>query len=283
MSGLFEAFRTDKTSIRNKASWLYYILTGITLIVGITLLFGHSYTKNKTVEANTKVGKWNELSATGAVKIDKWEWNKTKHTMDIILKYKDDVNQEKDIKRSYETIANNTPNTKSNHKVIAKTDNKQAIRIYDVNKGFEVMIVKIFEKSGSVNGKGDEVTKLMGNEKKVEITHNSKDKNKQDYQLLFIKNDIEDAQKTKENLIANKAKLNKKIDSTDDEIDKLDSEKSYQTGDEKSATNTKIESKKTDIDSYKTELSDYDNEIKEADEKVKLLKQKYKDTKTYNE
>jgi hypothetical protein len=179
------------------------------------------------------------------VKIDKWEWNESNHTMDLVLQYHDDINQSKDIKRSYEMIPNTTPNQTVDYKVIAKTDNKQAIRIYDVKKGFEVMVVKVFENSGSDSGKGEEITKLLGNEKKVKTNSKSNDMSKEDYQLEFVQNDIDDTpKKSKKDLEKSKDIIESKITKTENEINELESEKSYQTGTEKSETDSKIESKK---------------------------------------
>lgn len=283
MKELFTAFRSDKTSIKGKGSWLFYGLTAFVFVAAILLLFGHFYTEDEITNANTEVGKWNDLSASGKVKIDKWEWNKDNKTMDLVLQYHDDVEQGKDIKRSYEMIPNTTPNQTVDYKVIAKTDNKQAIRIYDVTKGFEVMVVKVFENSGSESGKGEEITKLLGNEKKVKTNAIKDDMSKEDYQLEFVQNDINDTKKTKKDLNNSKEKAEQKIVKTENEINELESEKSYQTGTEKTETDSKIESKKTDIDSYNTEIDDYKSQIKQSDEKIKLLKQKYEDTKKYNQ
>lgn len=283
MKELFTAFRSDKTSIKGKGSWLFYGLTAFVVLASLLLLFGHFYTEDEVTNANTEVGRWNDLSASGKVKIDKWEWNKSNHTMDLVLQYHDDINQSKDIKRSYEMIPNTTPNQTVDYKVIAKTDNKQAIRIYDVKKGFEVMVVKVFENSGSESGKGEEITKLLGNEKKVKTNDSSKDMSKEDYQLEFVQNDIDDTLNFKKDLEESKKKTEKKISKTENEINELESEKSYQTGTEKTETDSKIESKKTDIDSYNTEIDDYKEQIKQSDEKVKLLKQKYDDTKKYTQ
>lgn len=281
MKKLFIAFRSDKTSIKGNGSWLYYGLTAIIILASLFLLSGHFYTENEVTNANTEVGKWNELSASGKVKIDKWEWNKSKNTMDLVLQYHDDISQSKDIKRSYQMIPNTTPNQTVDYKVIAKTDNKQAIRIYDVRKGFEVMVVKVFENSGAGSGKGEEITKLLGNEKKVKVNNNSSDMSKEDYQLEFVKNDIDETVKTKKYLEEVKEETRKNITKSEDEISGLESEKSYQTGTEKAETDSKIESKKTDIDSYETQINDYDEQINQVEEKIKLLKQKYQDTKKY--
>lgn len=281
MKKLFIAFRSDKTSIKGNGSWLYYGLTAIIILASLFLLSGHFYTDNEVTNANTEVGKWNELSASGKVKIDKWEWNKSKNTMDLVLQYHDDISQSKDIKRSYQMIPNTTPNQTVDYKVIAKTDNKQAIRIYDVKKGFEVMVVKVFENSGAGSGKGEEITKLLGNEKKVKVNNNSSDMSKEDYQLEFVKNDIDETVKTKKYLEEVKEETRKNITKSEDEISGLESEKAYQTGTEKAETDSKIESKKTDIDSYETQINDYDEQINQVEEKIKLLKQKYQDTKKY--
>ncbi|HEC2174153.1 TPA: hypothetical protein R1915_002280 [Staphylococcus delphini] len=281
MKELFTAFRSDKTSIKSKGSWLFYGLTAFVVLASLLLLFGHFYTEDEVTNANTEVGRWNDLSASGKVKIDKWEWNKTNHTMDLVLQYHDDINQSKDINRSYEMIPNTTPNQTVEYKVIAETDNKQAIRIYGVRKGFEVMVVKVFQNSGSESGKGEEITKLLGNENKVKINSSFKDMSKEDYHLEFVQNDIDDTLNSIKTLEKYKEKAEKKISKTESEINKLESEKSYQTGIEKTETDSKIESKKTDIDSYNTEIQDTDNEIKQAKEKVELLKQKYKDIQKY--
>lgn len=283
MKELFTAFRTDKTSIKSKGSWLFYGLTAFIFLGLVILLFGHFFTENEVTKANTEVGKWNELSASSKVKIDKWEWNKSDQTMDLVLQYHDDINQNEDVKRSYEMIPNTTPNQTVDYKVIAETDNKQAIRIYDVKKGFEVMVVKVFENYDSGSGKGEEVTKLLGNENKVKINDDSHNMSKEDYQLEFVQNDIDDTLKNKEKLEKNKEKIEKQIAKTKNEINDLDSEKSYQTGTEKNETDSKIESKKTDIDSYNTEIDDYNEQIKQSEEKVKLLKQKYEDTKKFTQ
>lgn len=283
MKELFTAFRSDKTSIKGKGSWLFYGLTAFVFVAVILLLVGHFYTEDEITNANTEVGKWNDLSASGKVKIDKWEWNKDNKSMDLVLQYHDDVEQSKDIKRSYEMIPNTTPNQTVDYKVIAKTDNKQAIRIYDVTKGFEVMVVKVFEKSGSESGKGEEITKLLGNEKKVKTNVTKGDMSKEDYQLEFVQNDIEDTINSKKDLNKSKEKAEQKITKTENEINELESEKSYQTGTEKTETDSKIESKKTDIDSYNTEIDDYKLQVKQSDEKIKLLKQKYEDTKKYSQ
>ncbi|WP_117985369.1 hypothetical protein [Klebsiella quasipneumoniae] len=283
MKGLFTAFRKDKTSIKANGSWLFYLLTSIVFIATFILLLGHFYTEDKITNANTTVGKWHDTSATGKVKIDKWIWNKKNNTMDIIVQYKDDTNESDDIKRSYNMIPNNTPNKTVDYKIITQTDNKQAIRIYDVKKGFEVMVVKVFEQSKASSGDKQEVTKLLGNEKKVKISNEKNDMSKSDYQLQFVENDIADAKNYKQDLEKSKSKIENKISNTKDEINELESEKSYQTGTEKAETDSKIESKKTDIDSYKTEIDDIENEIKQAKDKVKLLKQKYKDTQKYTQ
>lgn len=283
MKELFTAFRTDKTSIKGKGSWLFYGLIGFVVLASLLLLSGHFYTEDEITNANTDVGKWNDLSASGKVKINKWEWNKGNKTMDLVLQYHDDIEQNKDIKRSYEMIPNTTPNQTIDYKVIAKTDNKQAIRIYDVNKGFEVMVVKIFEKTVSESGKGEEITKLLGNEKKVKTNESKGNMSKEDYQLEFVQNDIDDTLKTKKDLEKSKEKSEKKITKIENEINELESEKSYQTGTEKNETDSKIESKKTDIDSINAEIDDYKERIKQTDEKEKLLKQKYKDTKKYSQ
>jgi hypothetical protein len=279
----FNAFRTDKFSIKNKGSWANYIFILIGIIGAVLLLFSNFLSTDKIQNKHSDTGKYYKFDNSSKVKVDKWLWNKNQNTLDVVLEYKDIDNSgiKEDKNLSYIARANDNAKKKLKIKTLAKTNNRVALRINDVKKGFEVLGLEIYTKLD--DSEKQKETSLLANEKKVKTTTKNNPKNEQDYILEFIKSD----QKNVENNINISQKKVKnweeKIDEKEAEINKLDDEKEYQTKTDKSNTDSKISGIKDDIRDLKLDIDRKKEEIKEDKEAEKLLRSKYKDTKEFNE
>lgn len=217
MKELFKAFIPGKTSIRNKGSWLFYVLTVFILGSFILILASRFFTEDPVTNVHTPIKKWQNTSTSGSVRINQWTWNKEKKTMDFVIEYKQELDKDVIQNVQYKIIPNATPDVESKYKIINQMDNKQAIRVYDVKPNFEVLVVKILSKDKE-SDKEEEILKVFGNEKNVSIEHKKTLPTKEDYQLSFIKDDIEINKQNLKNKEKEKGELKKNIEDLNTEL-----------------------------------------------------------------
>ncbi|CAC7048563.1 Uncharacterised protein [Staphylococcus aureus] len=277
MKELFRAFIPGKTSIRNKGSWLFYMLT--VFIVGsfVLILGSRFFTEDPVTNVHTPIKKWQNTSTSGSVRINQWTWNKEKKTMDFVIEYKQELGKDVIQNVQYKIIPNATPDIESKYKIINQMDNKQAIRVYDVKPNFEVLVVKILSKDKEADNE-EEILKVFGNEKNVSIEQKKTLPTKEDYQLSFIKDDIEINKQNLKNKEKEKGELKKNIEDLNTEINLLDAKKTYQISDEKEETNNQIEAKKSEIKEKENEVNNVEEAEKKLQEKIDLLNKKYQAT-----
>ncbi|MEN0429826.1 hypothetical protein AAGY03_11415 [Staphylococcus aureus] len=224
MKELFKAFIPGKTSIRNKGSWLFYVLTVFILGSFILILASRFFTEDPVANVHTPIKKWQNTSTSGSVRINQWTWNKEKKTMDFVIEYKQELDKDVIQNVQYKIIPNATPDVESKYKIINQMDNKQAIRVYDVKPNFEVLVVKILSKDKESDNE-EEILKVFGNEKNVSIEQKKTLPTKEDYQLSFIKDDIEINKQNLKNKEKEKGELKKNIEDLNTEINLLDAKK----------------------------------------------------------
>ncbi|HDE7463393.1 TPA: hypothetical protein PDY96_002675 [Staphylococcus aureus] len=277
MKELFKAFIPGKTSIRNKGSWLFYVLTVFILGSFILILASRFFTEDPVTNIHTPIKKWQNTSTSGSVRINQWTWNKEKKTMDFVIEYKQELDKDVIQNVQYKIIPNATPDVESKYKIINQMDNKQAIRVYDVKPNFEVLVVKILSKDKELDNE-EEILKVFGNEKNVSIEHKKTLPTKEDYQLSFIKDDIEINKQNLKNKEKEKGELKKNIEDLNTEINLLDAKKTYQISDEKEETNNQIEAKKSEIKEKEKEINNVEEAEKKLQEKIDLLNKKYQAT-----
>ncbi|MBU7115801.1 hypothetical protein [Staphylococcus aureus] len=277
MKELFKAFIPGKTSIRNKGSWLFYVLTVFILGSFILILASRFFTEDPVTNIHTPIKKWQKTSTSGSVRINQWTWNKEKKTMDFVIEYKQELDKDVIQNVQYKIIPNATPDVESKYKIINQMDNKQAIRVYDVKPNFEVLVVKILSKDKELDNE-EEILKVFGNEKNVSIEHKKTLPTKEDYQLSFIKDDIEINKQNLKNKEKEKGELKKNIEDLNTEINLLDAKKTYQISDEKEETNNQIEAKKSEIKEKENEINNVEEAEKKLQEKIDLLNKKYQAT-----
>lgn len=277
MKELFKAFIPGKTSIRNKGSWLFYVLTVFILGSFILILASRFFTEDPVTNVHTPIKKWQNTSTSGSVRINQWTWNKEKKTMDFVIEYKQELDKDVIQNVQYKIIPNATPDVESKYKIINQMDNKQAIRVYDVKPNFEVLVVKILSKDKESNNE-EEILKVFGNEKNVSIEQKKTLPTKEDYQLSFIKDDIEINKQNLKNKEKEKGELKKNIEDLNTEINLLDAKKTYQISDEKEETNNQIEAKKSEIKEKENEINNVEEAEKKLQEKIDLLNKKYQAT-----
>ncbi|HDP4277369.1 TPA: hypothetical protein P6O67_002097 [Staphylococcus aureus] len=277
MKELFKAFIPGKTSIRNKGSWLFYVLTVFILGSFILILASRFFTEDPVTNVHTPIKKWQNTSTSGSVRINQWTWNKEKKTMDFVIEYKQELDKDVIQNVQYKIIPNATPDVESKYKIINQMDNKQAIRVYDVKPNFEVLVVKILSKDKESDNE-EEILKVFGNEKNVSIEHKKTLPTKEDYQLFFIKDDIEINKQNLKNKEKEKGELKKNIEDLNTEINLLDAKKTYQISDEKEETNNQIEAKKSEIKEKENEINNVEEAEKKLQEKIDLLNKKYQAT-----
>ncbi|HDP3220083.1 TPA: hypothetical protein P6L74_001043 [Staphylococcus aureus] len=277
MKELFKAFIPGKTSIRNKGSWLFYVLTVFILGSFILILASRFFTEDPVTNVHTPIKKWQNTSTSGSVRINQWTWNKEKKTMDFVIEYKQELDKDVIQNVQYKIIPNATPDVESKYKIINQMDNKQAIRVYDVKPNFEVLVVKILSKDKETDNE-KEILKVFGNEKNVSIEHKKTLPTKEDYQLSFIKDDIEINKQNLKNKEKEKGELKKNIEDLNTEINLLDAKKTYQISDEKEETNNQIEAKKSEIKEKENEINNVEEAEKKLQEKIDLLNKKYQAT-----
>ncbi|HDE0781584.1 TPA: hypothetical protein PB827_002474 [Staphylococcus aureus] len=277
MKELFRAFIPGKTSIRNKGSWLFYMLT--VFIVGsfVLILGSRFFTEDPVTNVHTPIKKWQNTSTSGSVRINQWTWNKEKKTMDFVIEYKQELGKDVIQNVQYKIIPNATPDIESKYKIINQMDNKQAIRVYDVKPNFEVLVVKILSEDKESDNE-EEILKVFGNEKNVSIEQKKTLPTKEDYQLSFIKDDIEINKQNLKNKEKEKGELKKNIEDLNTEINLLDAKKTYQISDEKEETNNQIEAKKSEIKEKENEINNVEEAEKKLQEKIDLLNKKYQAT-----
>lgn len=274
MKELFKAFIPGKTSIRNKGSWLFYVLTVFILGSFILILASRFFTEDPVTNVHTPIKKWQNTSTSGSVRINQWTWNKEKKTMDFVIEYKQELGKDVIQNVQYKIIPNATPDVESKYKIINQMDNKQAIRVYDVKPNFEVLVVKILSKDKDSDNE-EEILKVFGNEKNVSIEQKKLLPTKEDYQLSFIKDDIEINKQNLKNKEKEKGELKKNIEELNTEINLLDAKKTYQISDEKEETNNQIEAKKSEIKEKENEINNVEEVKKKLQEKIDLLNKKY--------
>lgn len=277
MKELFKAFIPGKTSIRNKGSWLFYVLTVFILGSFILILASRFFTEDPVTNVHTPIKKWQNTSTSGSVRINQWTWNKEKKTMDFVIEYKQELDKDVIQNVQYKIIPNATPDVESKYKIINQMDNKQAIRVYDVKPNFEVLVVKILSKDKESDNE-EEILKVFGNEKNVSIEQKKTLPTKEDYQLYFIKDDIEINKQNLKNKEKEKGELKKNIEDLNTEINLLDAKKTYQISDEKEETNNQIEAKKSEIKEKENEINNVEEAEKKLQEKIDLLNKKYQAT-----
>ncbi|HGO1723160.1 TPA: coiled-coil domain-containing protein [Staphylococcus aureus] len=277
MKELFKAFIPGKTSIRNKGSWLFYVLTVFILGSFILILASRFFTEDPVTNVHTPIKKWQNTSTSGSVRINQWTWNKEKKTMDFVIEYKQELDKDVIQNVQYKIIPNATPDVESKYKIINQMDNKQAIRVYDVKPNFEVLVVKILSKDKESDNE-EEILKVFGNEKNVSIEKKKTLPTKEDYQLSFIKDDIEINKQNLKNKEKEKGELKKNIEDLNTEINLLDAKKTYQISDEKEETNNQIEAKKSEIKEKENEINNVEEAEKKLQEKIDLLNKKYQAT-----
>ncbi|HFH2050086.1 TPA: hypothetical protein ACGJMV_002727 [Staphylococcus aureus] len=277
MKELFKAFIPGKTSIRNKGSWLFYVLTVFILGWFILILASRFFTEDPVTNVHTPIKKWQNTSTSGSVRINQWTWNKEKKTMDFVIEYKQELGKDVIQNVQYKIIPNATPDVESKYKIINQMDNKQAIRVYDVKPNFEVLVVKILSKDKDSDNE-EEILKVFGNEKNVSIEQKKLLPTKEDYQLSFIKDDIEINKQNLKNKEKEKGELKKNIEELNTEINLLDAKKTYQISDEKEETNNQIEAKKSEIKEKENEINNVEEVKKKLQEKIDLLNKKYQAT-----
>lgn len=277
MKELFKAFIPGKTSIRNKGSWLFYVLTVFILGSFILILASRFFTEDPVTNVHTSIKKWQNTPTSGSVRINQWTWNKEKKTMDFVIEYKQELGKDVIQNVQYKIIPNATPDIESKYKIINQMDNKQAIRVYDVKPNFEVLVVKILSKDKESDNE-EEILKVFGNEKNVSIEQKKTLPTKEDYQLSFIKDDIQINKQNLKNKEKEKGELKKNIEELNTEINLLDAKKTYQISDEKEETNNQIEAKKSEIKEKENEINNVEEAEKKLQEKIDLLNKKYKAT-----
>ncbi|QNZ34129.1 hypothetical protein FPO68_00085 (plasmid) [Staphylococcus aureus] len=277
MKELFKAFIPGKTSIRNKGSWLFYVLTVFILGSFILILASRFFTEDPVTNVHTPIKKWQNTSTSGSVRINQWTWNKEKKTMDFVIEYKQELDKDVIQNVQYKIIPNATPDVEGKYKIINQMDNKQAIRVYDVKPNFEVLVVKILSKDKESDNE-EEILKVFGNEKNVSIEHKKTLPTKEDYQLSFIKDDIEINKQNLKNKEKEKGELKKNIEDLNTEINLLDAKKTYQISDEKEETNNQIEAKKSEIKEKENEINNVEEAEKKLQEKIDLLNKKHQAT-----
>lgn len=277
MKELFKAFIPGKTSIRNKGSWLFYVLTVFILGSFILILASRFFTEDPVTNVHTPIKKWQNTSTSGSVRINQWTWNKEKKTMDFVIEYKQELGKDVIQNVQYKIIPNATPDVESKYKIINQMGNKQAIRVYDVKPNFEVLVVKILSKDKDSDNE-EEILKVFGNEKNVSIEQKKLLPTKEDYQLSFIKDDIEINKQNLKNKEKEKGELKKNIEELNTEINLLDAKKTYQISDEKEETNNQIEAKKSEIKEKENEINNVEEVKKKLQEKIDLLNKKYQAT-----
>ncbi|NHM93539.1 hypothetical protein [Staphylococcus aureus] len=277
MKELFRAFIPGETSIRNKGSWLFYVLTVFILGSFILILASRFFTEDPVTNVHTPIKKWQNTSTSGSVRINQWTWNKEKKTMDFVIEYKQELGKDVIQNVQYKIIPNATPDVESKYKIINQMDNKQAIRVYDVKPNFEVLVVKILSKDKDSDNE-EEILKVFGNEKNVSIEQKKLLPTKEDYQLSFIKDDIEINKQNLKNKEKEKGELKKNIEDLNTEINLLDAKKTYQISDEKEETNNQIEAKKSEIKEKENEINNVEEVKKKLQEKIDLLNKKYQAT-----
>ncbi|HDZ5882175.1 TPA: hypothetical protein RTT83_002239 [Staphylococcus aureus] len=277
MKELFKAFIPGKTSIRNKGSWLFYVLTVFILGSFILILASRFFTEDPVTNVHTPIKKWQNTSTSGSVRINQWTWNKEKKTMDFVIEYKQELDKDVIQNVQYKIVPNATPDVESKYKIINQMDNKQAIRVYDVKPNFEVLVVKILSKDKESDNE-EEILKVFGNEKNVSIEQKKTLPTKEDYQLSFIKDDIEINKQNLKNKEKEKGELKKNIEDLNTEINLLDAKKTYQISDEKEETNNQIEAKKSEIKEKENEINNVEEAEKKLQEKIDLLNKKYQAT-----
>ncbi|HDI0974102.1 TPA: hypothetical protein PJ770_002673 [Staphylococcus aureus] len=277
MKELFKAFIPGKTSIRNKGSWLFYVLTVFILGSFILILASRFFTEDPVTNVHTPIKKWQNTSTSGSVRINQWTWNKEKKTMDFVIEYKQELDKDVIQNVQYKIIPNATPDVESKYKIINQMDNKQAIRVYDVKPNFEVLVVKILSKDKESDNE-EEILKVFGNEKNISIEQKKTLPTKEDYQLSFIKDDIEINKQNLKNKEKEKGELKKNIEDLNTEINLLDAKKTYQISDEKEETNNQIEAKKSEIKEKENEINNVEEAEKKLQEKIDLLNKKYQAT-----
>lgn len=282
----FNAFRPDKFSIKNRGSWINYFVIIAGVIGFLFLILSNTFVKDKIIDAHTKVGNFHSLgSSSNSVKIDKWELNEDKNTLDVVLEYKNEdlISDTQEQEYSYEFKPNNSPNTKLKNKKISDESNKEAIRVYDVKNGFEVIGMTIYGKEKNSNKAKEKLIVLLGNENKVSTSNENKLKNKQEYLLEFIENDQKDIQNSIDNKSKDIEKHEDKISNIKKDISKYDEEKTYQNKTEKQVTDSKISSLQDEIEEENLSIKDKKEAISEDEETLKLLESKYEDTKQFTE
>ena len=270
---------SEKFSIKHKGSWIPKVVMGFLVLCLVYMVFiSRLFIPNEIAEAHSQLNKYNELGTDGSVKIEKWEWNKKNKTMDIVLKYKQDYSNGLDTKFKYKPIANNQPDKVKQYKIVEKTSNKEAIRIYDVNPDFQVMVLKIL----SSNQDTEDELQLYGNENKVKKVFDKELKTTSQYKISFIDSDIKD---NKNKIVKSKNSINnkeKKIDDLSNDISKIEEEKEYQTKDEKLNSDNNIENKKLEQEELSKGIDDIKKRINEHEQSIKLLNKKREDTLKFN-
>lgn len=279
----FNAFRPDAFSIKNKGSWLNYLFIFIGIAGALFFLLGNLFVTDKIENKHTKTGEYYKLDMSNKVKIDQWLWNKNTDTLDIILEYKsvDNNRINENVTYSYIARANDNASKKLDIKTVAKSNNKVALRVQEVGKGFEVLGLEIY--SNSSESEKQKVGSLLANEKKVSITNSNNLKNNEEYQLEFIKNDQQDVAKSIKKIEGKIKKYNQEIDRKEVEASQLDDEKEYQTTSERNNTDSKISSIHDEIREITLNIDREKEKLEEEKEAKKLLESKYKDMKEFTE
>ncbi len=289
---------TEEINLRRKKSWIYYVILSLTLMGLVFFLCSKILIHTESPILQTALNKPVQLSTSGSVMVNRWEYSQEKNTMEVQIQL-EEVDMEDANSISFVAQEKVNPNQNLPTKIVYQDDGFYIVQIKKINPEFGAVALDVMRKQeGDSQGIDDadslkeEVTSevddseeeekvleatLYTDQRKVKINNNLGNKPEQEYAMSLINSE----KKSVDNLLEKYAQAIKKIDSREEDLEQkiavLKDDLKYQTSEEKDETNSKISMKEDEINSLKETKITYENEIKAQKDKLEKLNQKERD------
>ncbi|MER2459857.1 hypothetical protein ACFRGK_06430 [Bacillus subtilis] len=290
---------TEEINLRRKKSWIYYVILSMTLMGLVFFLCSKIFIHTESPILQTALNKPVQLSTSGSVMVNRWEYSQEKNTMEVQIQL-EEVDMEDGNSISFVAQEKVNPNQNLPTKIVYQDDGFYIVQIKKINPEFGAVALDVMRKPeddsqgiDDADSLKEEVTSeddndseeeervleatLYTDQRKVKINNNLGNKTEQEYAMSLINSE----KKSVDNLLEKYAQAIKKIDSREEDLEQkiavLKDDLKYQTSEEKDETNSKISMKEDEINSLKETKITYENEIKAQKDKLEKLNQKERD------
>lgn len=261
-----------KSKIENNRTLPYYILTSI-CVIGVIFFLSSNLIFNKELSSiSTELNKEISFDSVGFELKDR-KYNPDNGLVQFTLKVKNpNINNKIDL--SIE-LREKTKPTEIVPSTVVQVTNSDYIVYANVNYKWKAISLTIKTKEDIENVSTG--LKLYSDIKDITIDDKLVEKNRNEYTIEIIGNEIKDIKSEIERLNKIIEDKNSNNNSLLESMNNIESEMKYQTESEIEVSKSTIQSQKSNIESSKNEIENINKNIAELEEKIIKLEEKKKD------